>query len=73
MIDTPQGRQEADAQPAMAMLLEHTPLGREGTAEELAAVVEFLVSDAASFITGTDVLVDGGVCAAIEGLGGLSA
>jgi NAD(P)-dependent dehydrogenase (short-subunit alcohol dehydrogenase family) len=73
MIDTPQGRQEADAQPAMAVLLEHTPLGREGTAEELAAVVAFLVSDDASFLTGTDVLVDGGVCAAIEQLGGFSA
>lgn len=73
MIDTPQGRQEASAQPAMAVLLEQTPLGREGTAEELAAVVEFLVSDAASFITGTDVLVDGGVCAAVDGLGRVSA
>lgn len=73
MIDTPQGRQEAAAQPAMAVLLEHTPLGREGTAEELAAVVAFLVSDAASFITGTDVLVDGGVCAAVKGMGGFTA
>lgn len=68
MIDTPQGRQEADAQPAMTMMLEHTPLGRFGTAEELAAVVAFVVSDEASFLTGTDLLVDGGVCAAIEGL-----
>jgi NAD(P)-dependent dehydrogenase (short-subunit alcohol dehydrogenase family) len=73
MIDTPQGRQEADAQPAMAVLLEHTPLGREGTAEELAAVVVFVLSDAASFMTGTDLLVDGGVCAAIEAFGGISA
>ena len=69
MINTPQGRQEADAQPSMSVMLEHTPLGREGTAEELAAVVAFVVSDAASFMTGTDLLVDGGVCAAIEGLG----
>lgn len=68
MIDTPQGRQEAAAQPAMAMMLEHTPLGRFGTAEELAAVVAFAMSDEASFLTGTDLLVDGGVCAAIEGL-----
>jgi NAD(P)-dependent dehydrogenase (short-subunit alcohol dehydrogenase family) len=73
MIDTPMGRQEADAQAAMAVLLEHTPLGREGTAEELAAVVGFLVSDDASFLTGTDVLVDGGVCAAVEQLGGFGA
>lgn len=68
MIDTPQGRQEAEAQPAMTMMLEHTPLGRFGTAEELAAVVAFALSDEASFLTGTDLLVDGGVCAAIEGL-----
>jgi NAD(P)-dependent dehydrogenase (short-subunit alcohol dehydrogenase family) len=70
MIDTPQGRQEAAAQPAMTMMLEHTPLGRFGTAEELAAVVAFAVSDEASFMTGIDLLVDGGVCAAIEGLSG---
>ncbi|MEI8000480.1 MAG: SDR family oxidoreductase [Actinomycetes bacterium] len=68
MIDTPQGRQEAAAQPGMTMLLEHSPIHRFGTAEELAAVVAFLTSPAASFLTGTDVLVDGGVVAAIEAL-----
>lgn len=36
------------------------PLGRAGDAEEVAAVVVFLCSPAASFITGTDVAVDGG-------------
>ena len=69
MVDTPQGRQEAAATPEMALLLEHTPLGREGEAAEIARVVAFLCSDAASFLTGTDVLVDGGVCAAVAGLG----
>jgi NAD(P)-dependent dehydrogenase (short-subunit alcohol dehydrogenase family) len=68
MIDTPQGRQEAASQPLMQTLLERTPLRREGRAEEIAAVVAFLLSDEASFLTGTDVLVDGGVCAAVTGM-----
>jgi NAD(P)-dependent dehydrogenase (short-subunit alcohol dehydrogenase family) len=64
MIDTPMGRQEFDAQPLMQIMLDMTPLGREGTADELANAVAFLLSDQASFITGTDLLVDGGVVAA---------
>ena len=67
IIDTPQGRQEAASHPFMAELVKKTPLGREGRAEEVAAVVAFLLSDEAGFVNGTDVLVDGGVCAAIRG------
>lgn len=67
IIDTPQGRQEADAQDVMKTLTEMSALRREGRPEELASVVTFLLSDAASFITGTDLLVDGGVCAAVSG------
>jgi len=69
IIDTPQGRQEAESQPFMAELRRRTPLGRLGQADELAAVVAFLLSDEASFLTGVDVLVDGGVCAAMLGSG----
>lgn len=45
-------------------LLRETPLGREGALIETADAIEFLASDRASFITGTDLLVDGGTLAA---------
>ena len=43
------------------MTLAMTPLGRVGDPEELAAAVVFLVSDAASYITGSTLKVDGGL------------
>lgn len=41
-----------------------SPAGRPGTADEVANVAEFLLSDRASFITGSDILIDGGATAA---------
>ena len=41
-------------------LAENVSLGRVGTAEEVAEVVWFLASDAASYITGQSIIVDGG-------------
>jgi NAD(P)-dependent dehydrogenase (short-subunit alcohol dehydrogenase family) len=67
IIDTPQGRQESAARPTSDLLVKHTPLGREGRSEEVAAAVAFLLSDEASFISGIDVPVDGGVVAAVRG------
>jgi NAD(P)-dependent dehydrogenase (short-subunit alcohol dehydrogenase family) len=64
MIATPMGAREFEAQPAKRALFELTPLEREGTMLEIADAIEFLVSDRASFITGTDLLVDGGLAAA---------
>jgi len=40
--------------------LEMTPMGRVGQPDEIASVVQFLASDAASLVTGTIVLADGG-------------
>jgi NAD(P)-dependent dehydrogenase (short-subunit alcohol dehydrogenase family) len=68
-IDTPMGLQEFERQPGMRQLESIAPLGRSGHADEIAAVADFLLSDRASYVTGTDVLVDGGVCAAIGQLG----
>jgi NAD(P)-dependent dehydrogenase (short-subunit alcohol dehydrogenase family) len=44
---------------------ESHPLGRVGTPEEVAELVVFLASDRASFCTGGDYLIDGGLKAGI--------
>jgi len=41
-------------------VMERTPMGRMGQAEEVAAAAVFLCSDAASFVTGVNLPVDGG-------------
>ena len=61
LIDTPMGRQEFEQQGAMQGMLDQTPLGRFGDPAEIAEAAAFLVSDAASFVTGIDLLVDGGM------------
>jgi len=49
----------------MRQMVAGSGLGRVGTPEEVAAAVSFLLSRDAGFITGTDLLVDGGVVASI--------
>lgn len=44
--------------------LVHIPMGRFGTAAEIARAALFLASDESSFVTGTEFLVDGGITAA---------
>ncbi|MER6799332.1 SDR family oxidoreductase, partial [Amycolatopsis mediterranei] len=60
-VDTPM---TASAPPAFrAANVAETPLGRTGTAAEVAAVVAFLLGDEASYISGADIPVDGGMTA----------
>ena len=44
-----------------ALMLQNTPLGRLGDPEDVAGAVRFLCSDAAAYITGEVLLVDGGL------------
>ncbi len=53
----------ATIEETVANLEKLAPMGRIGKAEEVAAAICFLASDDASFITGTDIIVDGGTAA----------
>lgn len=59
-IETPRSRELWRDTPRLAAMLDGTPLGRLGTPEEVAATVAFLASDDASFMTGSELYVDGG-------------
>lgn len=64
LIASPQGAIESASNPRKATMVARTPLAREGTMIEIADAVEFLTSARASFISGTDLLVDGGLAGA---------
>jgi NAD(P)-dependent dehydrogenase (short-subunit alcohol dehydrogenase family) len=48
---------------ANAQFLASLPVGRWGKTEEVGSLAAYLCSEAAGFITGTDILIDGGWCA----------
>ena len=68
-VRTPMGDEDMDAvaaangitrEEAYALSVKHTPLGRPATPQDVAEVVGFLASSAASYVTGVSIAVDGG-------------
>lgn len=68
VISTPMGQQElaGESGAQMRSMIEGSGTGRLGTPGDIANAVAFLLSSDAGFITGTDLLVDGGVVAALD-------
>ncbi len=78
LIDTEMGRLELVNNPIKHRMAELTPVhtlsdGSDtilpGCAQDIASAVEFLCSDRASFISGCDIRVDGGLIGAMNRLG----
>ena len=68
IIATPMGQAELSGESGavMRMMIDASNARRLGTPADIAAAAEFLLSPAASFISGADLLVDGGAAAAVN-------
>ncbi|MDI3344111.1 SDR family oxidoreductase [Streptomyces sp. AJ-1] len=68
VIATPMGQQELDGASGRTMraMVAASGTGRLGTPEDIAEAAAFLLGPGASFVTGNDLLVDGGVVAALR-------
>jgi NAD(P)-dependent dehydrogenase (short-subunit alcohol dehydrogenase family) len=60
LIATPLNEKMRSNPELLKVFIDHTPLGRVGTPEDIANAAVFLASDMSSFVTGTLLMVDGG-------------
>ena len=60
-VDTPIMSQGAVTEEQMSSLAAHIPMKRLGNPDEIASGIAFLLSDAASYITGSSLIIDGGL------------
>jgi len=61
LVATPMSLNEESRSPIMKKIAASSPIGRRGRPEEVANVISFLTSPLASYMTGCDILVDGGI------------
>lgn len=68
VISTPMGQQElaGDSGTAMRAMVDASATGRLGTPADIAAAAAFLLGPDSGFVSGTDLLVDGGVVAVLR-------
>jgi len=60
-VDTPLLRKNLNTDWLLKQAASHVPLKRLGTPEDVANIVEFLISDKSKYITGATIIVDGGL------------
>jgi 2-hydroxycyclohexanecarboxyl-CoA dehydrogenase len=63
LVDTPMARRgvESGEVPPLEVIAQHIPIARPGTPEDIGNACEFLCSDKASYITGQQLNVNGGI------------
>ncbi len=68
-LGVPQDRREAGLAALRAVFAKAVPIGRVGTGEDIAAAVVYFASDESRYVTGQDLVIDGGLTAGLSSAG----